>query len=528
MVCVPTGRIIMAVALLLAAALPLAMVGGTPLAAATVMRMAERPSPVERVLDEANVHAGDAMPANKPMLHPASTAGDDAAVATSHFCKEESSVFSKRDADSAARPAREGHHGTMVYMACATLLAGNLGLAVLLRCEKRARAQDARVILQLRAAISEATRARLRGSAAYTIQLLWRAHLLLKEECAAVIQDVWREQIRRRYERAQVTALAAKRHALELTAAVIIQSYFRVALVAAAFEDESDEWAERVSEAVQINLYFVAPESDQRAVGCLSLLRSGLVWLREQAVCLQAAARGLLARALLRPLQAAQRAIPRGAAVSTAAYLSESALATAVWARVVFGKLNDVLIVDRRSAAGGRAQPSSLHDLVKRHFGVTLLASEAGAGARAASGRTGSTKKAKATSARQKRAQKAAAQDTAHPGRLLEVNGVMYTVGGSLQLPLALLKKCWGLSAYHRHAHVLKATRFAAYTPSGDESGSDPEWEEPEETTVRAQSRHNQSQLAEYGESSSESSEEGVGPPSGLWPWEVRSDAAAA
>ena len=47
----------MAVALLLAAALPLAMVGGTPPAAEAVMRAAERPSLAERVLDEANVHA---------------------------------------------------------------------------------------------------------------------------------------------------------------------------------------------------------------------------------------------------------------------------------------------------------------------------------------------------------------------------------------------------------------------------------------------------------------------------------------
>ena len=411
----------------------------------------------------------------------------------------------------------------MVYTALAALLAGMLGQAAMLRRERRARAQDGRVVSQLRAAISEATHARLRGSSAYVIQLMWRARLLLREESALVIQRAWREQVCRRYERVEARVRAAKRRVLERAAAIVIQSYLRVALVAAALEEESDEWADRVGEAFQINLYFV--ESWERAVGCLTRLRDGLVWLREHAVCLQAAARGLLARVLLRPLRVAQRAIPRGAAVSTAALLSKSALATAVCARVVFGKLNDLMVVDRLSTVKGRAQPSSLHDLVKRRFGVSLPAPEASSEAPVAPGGTSSKKKAK--SARHKRTQKAAAQDTAHPGHFLDVDGVIYYVGGSLQLPVALLKKRWGLSAFHRHAYALKATRFAAHVPSGDESGSDPEWEAPEETPVQAQVRHNQSKLAEYGESSSESSEEEVGPPSGLWPWEVRGDARA-
>lgn len=106
----------MAVALLLAAALPLAMVGGTPPAAEAVMRAAERPSLAERVLDEANVHADTGMFANMPTKLAqgvyASPAWSTAAGPSFHFCKEESSHCSMRDADSAARPAREGHHGT--------------------------------------------------------------------------------------------------------------------------------------------------------------------------------------------------------------------------------------------------------------------------------------------------------------------------------------------------------------------------------------------------------------------------------
>jgi hypothetical protein len=111
----PTGRE-MAVALLLAAALPLAMVGGTPPAAEAVTRTAERPSLAERVLDEANVHADTGMFANMPTKLAqgvyASPAWSTAAGPSFHFCKEESSHCSMRDADSAARPAREGHHGT--------------------------------------------------------------------------------------------------------------------------------------------------------------------------------------------------------------------------------------------------------------------------------------------------------------------------------------------------------------------------------------------------------------------------------
>ena len=72
-----------------------------------------------RVLPEASVHPAQALQGTNKALHVANChsshcihQGADASVVPSHFCREEvSSLLTMRDADSAARPTREGHHG---------------------------------------------------------------------------------------------------------------------------------------------------------------------------------------------------------------------------------------------------------------------------------------------------------------------------------------------------------------------------------------------------------------------------------
>ena len=166
--------------------------------------------------------------------------------------------------------------------------------------------------------------------------------------------------------------------------------------------------------------------------------RKLLSWGRSVVARIQAAARGLLVRRVLRPLLSAA---PRKASPSTVAYI-----------RTIFGRVFDCAVFDKSTRRG---MPMG-----------TLLA------------RCGITRK-KATSARRARAHKAgvaAATGGSNPGRIVDAaDGALYLVGGSNGVDEAFLRKRVGArlaSLYLRQSSPGAKARIGR-VGDNESSGSD-------------------------------------------------------
>jgi hypothetical protein len=373
-----------------------------------------------RVLTEASVHPAQALQVANNELQAGSThQSGDATVATSHFCKEVSNTFTSTATQiSGVRPSREVHHGTCPPMAPATsgtcstgtlAAAGGMVLALAVKCYSyhKALARQERISAALRAALQVGVDTRRRWDAAVEIQFGWRQH-----HCERVLRAL-------RVIEMGIHCYLVRQSFLETRqAAIYIQSFARLLQVAKSLEDESYQHMEgTVAEAYEENLAVARTVcySHSNYIGCLPLVREGLAWLRGQACVLQAAARGLLARAMLAPYLALIRAAhPCGAR-------------PVVRLRVIFGKLNDLLVIDRASGRCG-----TLRAILEARLGF------------AAPVQPPRSAKKKAANAKKNRDRKAAQAALDTPvGSLVAIEQVFYCVRGRLQLPLRLLRKLW-------------------------------------------------------------------------------------
>ena len=362
-----------------------------------------------RVLPEASVHPAQAPRINaktpQAQLQPGQcTTGDDAAVAASQFCLEGvPSTFTMRDADNAARPTCECHHGSdraasdgtdhasydyaLALLAAASLAAAS-GLSAALCASQRALARQRRV----HAHMCDVVRERLRAHA--------------RRDAACCIESAWFEQLL--YRAAVLHFDAAVTH---------VQACARRHLVAQRLDDASLQ--------CELDTFFDADEDccanidyDQvrghrwhgSSVGKLPMVVAGLAWFRGQVCVIQAAVRGFLARRLIGPWTALAPKLPSGLKVSDVLLL-----------RVVFGKRLDVVSALLPSVAGG--------PLVKTIRGHVDSVRER-------------LEKKGVKNAKARRARKAA-QHQGPPGSLKEVEGVLYCLKGWNQLPIPVLRKRW-------------------------------------------------------------------------------------
>ena len=156
-----------------------------------------------------------------------------------------------------------------------------------------------------------------------------------------------------------------------------------------------------------------------------------LHWVRGVAVRIQAAARGHLVRAALRPLLPFAKL---GRAASEVAFL-----------RALFGRLINMCVFDRVTRKG---MPMS--DLLKR-LGVKTK------------------KAASAQKARAQAARVAAHHGGTNPGRVFDRGGALYLVGGSNGMDPALLRKRLGV---HTANILLREVQRGDNESAGSESDS--------------------------------------------------------
>ena len=310
-----------------------------------------------------------------------------------------------------------------------TCMAAAVGsAAVVLHSQRHTMVRQARITTQLRAAIRERLRASLRCKAAALIQLEWRNTLLLR----------W--------------------------AVLCVQAYARRYLVARRLDDESAQ--------CELDNFFESFDGGYRccanidydqvrghryhgsSVHKLPHVVWGLAWFRGQVCIIQAAARGLLGRGLIRPWVALASKLPAG-----------TVLSKVIWLRIILGRRPDVVCAHRDSH--GRllrgAAKGPFDAIIRDHVEAVRERPPA---------------PKKATSAKKQKARKAAAivkKERGSPGKTVEVNGVLYYIKGWNQLPLQLLRKRWLLGPLGSGSLSREAAFYLSMLTVGSDGSSDSE-----------------------------------------------------